>query len=71
MGLAAAGIAAGVVTAAAGATLLRAVVFGIGVHDLVSFAAGPIVLAVVALCACAVPARRATSLDALAALRSD
>jgi predicted permease len=71
MGLTAMGIVAGLVTAAAGATLLRAVVFGIDVHDAVSFAAGPMILAVVALSACALPAWRASSLDPLDALRSE
>jgi ABC-type antimicrobial peptide transport system permease subunit len=71
MGLTAMGIVAGLVTAAAGATLLRAVVFGSDVHDAVSFAAGPLILAVVALSACALPAWRASSLDPLDALRSE
>ena len=67
--LAAAGIVAGLL----GATLLSQVassmMFEISAFDPVTFVAAPIVLAVVALAACYAPARRATRVDPVTALR--
>jgi putative ABC transport system permease protein len=50
---------------------MTAMVFGVGTLDPVSYVAACAMLAVVALAACAIPARRAVVLDPVVALRSD
>ena len=63
------GIAAGLGGAAALAHLMASLVFGITPRDPLTFAAAPIVLAIVAAVASIVPARRAVTVDPMAALR--
>ena len=58
--------------AAFGATrLMASQLFGVEAADPVTFAAVPLVLAAVAVIACYLPARRASRLDPLAALRRE
>ena len=67
--LAASGLALGVVGALALTRFLGSQLYGVGTTDLRTFVAVPIVLGVVALLACYVPARRATRIDPVEALR--
>jgi putative ABC transport system permease protein len=64
-----AGIAVGLIGAVALTRLLRSLLFGIGPTDVVTYGVLAILLTVVALIACYVPARRATKVDPLIALR--
>ncbi len=71
MRLAAIGVALGLVGAFGLTRLLRGFLFEIGPGDLVTHAAVAILLAAVALAACAIPARRASKVDPMQALRAD
>ncbi len=65
------GILIGLVGAAAASRALTAVLYGIGALNLAAFAIAVLSLVVVALIACIVPARRATLVDPIIALRAE
>jgi predicted permease len=69
--LAAVGVAAGIVTAAFLARLMSAMLFAVAPTDVVTYASVSLLLILVALIACYVPARRATKRDPLIALRAE
>ena len=69
--LAAAGVAVGVLASLVAARALRTMVFGITAHDPTTFVVVAALLALVAVVASYVPARRATRIDPLVALRGN
>jgi predicted permease len=69
MELTAAGTVLGLLGAAALTRVMATLLFGIGAHDLFTFAIVPLLLIGVALVACFVPAHRATKVDPQVALR--
>jgi putative ABC transport system permease protein len=69
MKLAGLGLAIGFVVSLGVARLLQSILFGVGPRDPLTIAVVAVVLAAVAAAACFVPARRATNVDPLVALR--
>src|SRR5262249_29254000 len=67
--LAGAGAVVGIALAAAGSRLVGSLLYGVGASDVVAYAGAVGVLFVVALVACALPSKRATSIDPIEALR--
>jgi len=67
--LIAVGIAVGISGALSGARLIRSLLYGVQPTDVVTFLVVSLLLAVVALIACYVPARRASRVDPMVALR--
>lgn len=66
-----AGIAAGLIGAAALSRVMASLLFGIRATDIVTFSAVPLILAASALLASYLPARRATRVDPVVALREE
>jgi ABC-type antimicrobial peptide transport system permease subunit len=71
MMLALSGAGIGLIAAFAAARFMESLLFSVSPRDPLTFAAVPAVLCVVALIACYLPARRATRVDPLVALRSE
>jgi putative ABC transport system permease protein len=69
LGLALIGVAAGAVGALTLTRLIRGLLFGVSSFDPMTFVAMALVLVAVTALACVVPARRATKVDPLVALR--
>ncbi len=64
-------VIAGLLTSAGAARLLRNQLFGVQPNDAVTFLVVTVALSVVAILACYIPARRASRVDPMVALRSD
>jgi putative ABC transport system permease protein len=69
--LVAIGTAAGLATALIGGRVIRTFLYGVATSDPLIFGAVPVIVSVVALLACLVPARRAMRIDPLVALRAE
>jgi predicted permease len=71
MTLAAIGVLIGVIGSAAATRILRAALYGISPTDPLTFIAITLILGAVAVLACYIPARRATRVDPMVALREE
>jgi predicted permease len=69
MKLAFAGLVLGLLAAFAATRLLSSLLFGVSTHDPLTFVGVALVLAIAAILACYIPARRATRVDPMIALR--
>jgi predicted permease len=69
MRLAAAGLVLGLIVAFAAMRVLSSLLFGVSAHDPLTFGGVSLVLALAAVLACYIPARRATKVDPIIALR--
>jgi len=71
MSLALIGTAFGLLIAAASTRVLTGLLVGVTTHDPVTFVAMPLVLLAVSVAACLIPARRATKVEPVDALRAE
>ena len=71
MGPVAYGVALGIAGAVACARLIRTLLFGVDATNPATYAAAAAILLMVAMCACYFPARRATKVDPMVALRDE
>jgi len=71
MELAGAGIVAGLIGAAALTRVMASLLFGVSAVDIVTFSVVPLILTANALLASYLPARRATQVDPMVALRDE
>ena len=69
--LASAGVAIGIGCALALTRLMVGFLYGVSPFDLGTFVGIPVLLGLIALLACYLPARRATKVDPIVALRAD
>jgi putative ABC transport system permease protein len=67
--LAAIGMAVGLGAAFIAARVLESLLFGVGIRDVTTFISVPLLLAAIAFLSCFIPARRATRIDPMVALR--
>lgn len=65
------GLAVGVAVSLASVRLLDRLLYGVTAFDPAALLGAPLVLVIIALLACVLPARRAATLDPLDALRAD
>ena len=63
------GLGVGLAGALAASQLLGSLLFGVGATDPITFAGSAALFCAIGLVACYAPARRATEIDAMAALR--
>ena len=65
------GIVIGLLLSTVLSRLIGSLLVGVSTHDLATFVAAPLILAIVALGACLAPARAATRVDPIEVLRMD